>query len=172
MKAQKIIGCVVTAIVGLAAMCLCSLIFGPAWSAFAGFLVFICFSGIIAALVLRDSSSHRAKVSALCIFIGLVGIAVMQLCSLLIPAPFSGVAGFVVFLLFGIVIAAIFVNQKKYFNAEYQDYLKDHCNHDAAVRLVWTLRNKNVPDTEIRRLIAEKFLFSETEINDLLGRSK
>lgn len=171
MKAQTKIGCIVTAIAGLAAMCLCSLIFSPAWSAFVGFLIFICFSGIIAAIALRDSS-YRVKVSVFCIFIGLVGIAVMQLSALLIPAPFSGIAGFAVFLLFGIVIAVILTDQKNALGAEYQQSLKDRCEQDAAVRLLRALRGKNISDTEIRRLIAEKFSFSEDEMNDLFDCAK
>lgn len=172
MSKLSIFGCVVTAVIGLAAMCLCSLIFPPAWSGFAGFLVFICFGAVITATVVNKTGSRRTKVTALCIFIGLIGIAVMQLCNLLIVPPFSGFAGFLVFLIFAAIIAAIIVNQKKYFDSEYQDFLKDHCMHDAAIRLVQTLRGKGVSDTEISRVVKEKFHYSDAEVTAMLNSAR
>lgn len=172
MKALSIIGCVATAIIGLVAMCLCSLIFTSEWSGFASFLVFICCGSVIAAIILHRSNSRRAKITALCIFIGLIGIAAMLLCNMLVVAPFSGFAGFGVFLVFAVIIAVILVNQKKYFNSEYHDFMRDHCKHDAAVRLFWILKDKGVSETEIRRLIKEKFRYSESDIAEILNNSK
>lgn len=172
MKNTSIFGCIVTGIIGLVVMSLCSLIFIPTWSALASLVVFICFSGIITATILRENSGHRAKISALCIFIGLVGIVVMQLCNMLVAPPFSGIAGFVVFLCFAAVIVVILANQKKYFVSEYKDFLRDHSKRDAAFRLIHIFRGKGVVDREIKNIIMDKFSLDAATTDELLNSTK
>lgn len=169
MKGMKIIGSILIAVIGLAAMCLCSLLFPAAISAFVSYVVFVAFSGIIAGILLAGNTNRRNKVTVLCIFIGLVGIAVMQLCSLFIIPPFSGVAGFIVFLIFAAIITAIIINQNKFFNAEYLDFLKDQSKREAALRLIYILKEKGVSSMEIRRVITEKFNLQTATIDELMN---
>ncbi|WP_320928165.1 hypothetical protein [Hungatella sp.] len=168
MKTGKIVAGVLVGILGLIAMCMCSILFVPAVSAFLTYLVFVCFSGIVAGIVLNGSTNRRFKIGALCVFIGLIGIAIMQLCSILIIPPFSGLAGFLVFLVFAAVIMLIIVNQKKYFDSEYTAFLHDRSKREAALRLIHIMHGKGIIPVEIRRVVMENFRFDSVTADELM----
>lgn len=168
MKVGKIVVCVFIGILQLAAMSVCGFLFEPAAAAFICYLLFLLFGGIITAIVLGSYDNKRAKLSAVCVFIGLVGIAVMQLCAFFIQPPFSGIVGFLVFLVFAAVIALIFFVNRKAFIQEGTYSMHDNVKREPARHLARVLKSRGVPDAEIRSTITETFQLRPEVVDEIM----
>lgn len=168
MKAGKIVACVFVGVLQLAAMSICGFFFKPVTAAFICYLLFLFFGGIITAIVLSGYDNKRAKLGAVCVFIGLIGIAVMHLCTFLIYPPFSGIIGFIVFVIFAAIIAMIILVNKKEFINESAYSIHENVKCESARRMVKILRSRGVPDTEICLTIMETFRLRKEIIEEIM----
>lgn len=168
MKAGKIVVCVLICALQLAAMSACGFLLEPVAASFVCYLLFLFFGGIITAIILSSCGSKRAKLSMACVLIGLVGIAVIQLCAFFIHPPFFGIVGFIVFLVFASAIALIiFMNKKDFINGN-ADSLHDNVKREPARHLVRILRSRGVPDAEIRLTVMETFRLKKEIIDEIM----
>lgn len=168
MKVWKIVVCVLIGVLQLAAMSVCGFLFEPVTAAFICYLLFLLFGGIITAIVLGSYNNKRAKLSAVCVFIGLIGIAVMQLCLFFIQPPFSGIVGFIIFLIFAAIIALILFMNKNDFINEGAYSLHDNVKREPARHLVRVLRSRGIPDAEIRSTIMETFRLRQEVVDEIM----
>ena len=169
MKKSSSIVYILSILLGLIAMCLCSIVISPKWSGFAGYLVFICMAGVIIFTASKEHDSPRAKTFSACIILGLIGIAVMQFCGLILPVFISGLAAFIVFLVFAAVILVILKNQKPVLDAEYMYLAENHQKQDAVSFIISTLRAKGVADDEIRDTLVNQCGIDAQMVDSLLS---
>lgn len=169
MKKTSVIISVLSILLGLAAMCLCSILIAPRWSGFASYLVFVCMAGVLAFTAANESNSQRAKTTSFCVVLGLIGIAVMQLCSQLLPAFVSGLAAFIVFLIFAAVILVIFKKQKTVLDAERRCITESRREQDAAAFILSTLRTKGVAEEQIRDILINEYGIDAQTVESLLS---
>ena len=167
MKTRKIIACIVIVILQLAAMCLCGLLLERTVAAISSYLVFVCSSTGITAIALSGHGGKRAAVGAACVFLGLTGIAAVIFCHIFVEPPISGIVGFVTFMVFAGIIAAILVSQRKYFKDDYSR-LHDRSKRESALHLIRILRSRGLTGSEIRSIVRERFLFNEETLNELM----
>ena len=167
MKAHKIIGCIVIAVLQFAAMCAFGILFERTVAAFSSYLVFVCCSTGITAVILSGRGRRQAGIGAVCVFIGLIGIAAMSFCHIFIQPPLSGIVGFVAFLVFAGIVSVILLSQRKYFIDDYSR-LHDRSKRESALHLIRILRNQGLTESEIRSIIQERFLFDDETLSELM----
>lgn len=163
---MKVVFSILTAIVGLAVMCLFSIIMTPEFSGFVNFLVFILFAGIIASINLYGSANKSKKIIAFSAFVGLLGVALMVSSGLVLDHRISGFVSFAIFVVMAIIISIIFACNKDTLLFE-QNEARLYARKKGAERYAKLLKEKGFKNEEIKNRLMSRFFISEEEAKEI-----